>query len=133
MQQTMKTLRLCVFCALLSVSVRAGEVSEIPKGSELRAQLFDLARPSVEKLAGRPVKFQGSLKREGDWAFFYGSVVDAAGKPVLVGESESSEACALWRQSSGKWRLLQVFAGISDVAWEPWTREFGAPHELLGP
>lgn len=110
----------------------AGEPREIPKGSALRAELFDLARPSVEKQAGQTVKFHGSLKELGDWAFFSGEIVDGRGRPILLHEVGSAETCILWKKSKGGWKVLRAFAGITDVAWQPWPEEFGTPPELLG-
>lgn len=128
----MKTLWLLCFGALACASLRAGEVSEVPKGSALRSELFDLARPRAEKVAGQPVKFEGSLKRQGDWAFFSGSIVDGDGSPIAVGGAPSADTCVLWRRVSGNWKVVKALFGITDVAYISWPEELGVPHELLG-
>src|SRR5688500_16056857 len=87
---------------------------EVPVG-ELRTQLFDLARPSVEKTAGRPVKFQGSLKATKEWAFFLGEIVDEKGKTIRLGDAESGDTVALWKRKNGQWELVEVAAGITDA------------------
>jgi len=117
---------------VMASALFAGQPQEIPKDSALRTELFDLARPAVEEQAGRPVKFHGSLKKLDDWAFFKGEIVDTKGRPILLHEVGSAEACILWKRSKGGWKVLRAFAGITDVAWEPWPEEFGAPPELLG-
>lgn len=127
-----KALCTIILGALACAFTHAGEVTEVPKGSELRAQLFDIARPRIEKTAGQAVKFNGSLKRQGEWAFFSGNIVDASGVPIAVGEAESSDACVLWRKVSDKWRVVQALVGITDVAWLPWPEKYGAPQELFG-
>ena len=64
-------------CILISsLSIIHASSQEIPKGSKLRAQLFDLARPTIEKQAGQAVKFAGSQRRLGEWAFFIGQIVN---------------------------------------------------------
>lgn len=106
--------------------------AEIPKNSALRAQLFDLARPKVEKQVGQPAKFHGSLKKLGDWAFFQGEIVDAKGNPIVLPVAESAEACVLWKKNKDGWKLVQAYTGITDVAWQPWPEEYGVPAKLLG-
>lgn len=107
------------------------QVEEIPRGSTLRAQLFDLARPEAEKAAGQPVKFAGSMKRLGDWVFFSGELVDAQGRPVIIRDL-ASDTLALWKRVNGRWKVLDVGAGVTDAYhYDFWTREFGAPMELL--
>jgi hypothetical protein len=106
-------------------------VEEVAGGSALRAQLFDLARPEVEKAAGQPVKFSGSMKRLGDWVYFSGEVVDARGRPVAV-HNLAPDTLVLWKRVNGQWKVLDVGAGITDAYhYEVWPRDFGAPLELL--
>jgi hypothetical protein len=108
-----------------------GRIEEVPRGSKLRAQLFDLARPEAEKTAGQPVKFEGSMKRMGDWVFFSGNVVDRDGRPIPV-HGVASDTVALWRREKDRWRVLDVGAGASDAYhYYVWPEKFGAPVELL--
>ena len=107
------------------------QVEEIPRGSALRAQLFDLARPAAVKAAGQQVKFAGSMKRLGDWVYFSGELVDDRGRPVSV-RNLSPEALALWKRVNGEWKVLDVGAGVTDAYhYYVWPREFGTPMELL--
>ena len=126
----MKTLLL--LAAVLTSTALAGP-KEVPRGSELRDQLFDLARPEVEEIAGQAVKFSGSMKQLNGWAFFQGRIVDAGGGPILVGESQSADVALLWCDARNGWEVVRCVVGITDVAWASWPDEVGAPSELLFP
>lgn len=104
--------------------------TEIPPG-KLRSALFDLARPSIEAEAGEEVKFQGSLKRVGDWAFFRGVIVDPSGREIKVGEAESADTCALWRKAATGWDLIQAATGFTDVIYLDFADKYGAPAALF--
>ncbi len=117
---------------LLATSALAGP-REIPKGSELRASLFDIARSSVEREAGQPVKFAGSLKQLGDWAFFSGTIVNGSGNPIRVGEARSSDTALLWKIVDSEWQLIAYAVGITDVAYASWPDDYGAPQALVLP
>jgi hypothetical protein len=127
----MKTLIL-LLAAVLTSTALAGP-KEVPRGSELRDQLFDLARPEVEDIAGQPVKFSGSMKQLNGWAFFQGQIVNSGGGAILVGESQSADTALLWRDSRNGWEVVRCVVGITDVAWASWPDEVGAPTELLFP
>ena len=118
-------------CILISsLSIIHASSQEIPKGSKLRAQLFDLARPTIEKQAGKAVKFAGSQRRLGEWAFFIGQIVNAKGGPIYV--YDSPETLLLWKQVNGTWTFLTGEAGANEPfhLWE-WPAKYGAPKELF--
>ena len=48
--------------SLSGISLAEKEIREIPAASPLRKQLFEMARPAIQNMAGKSVKFQGSLK-----------------------------------------------------------------------
>ena len=105
--------------------------SEVPKGSELRALLFDIARSQAEKIAGQKIKFHGSLKRLGEWAYFGGFLVDSDGRQIAVDEL-SSYCLVLWHREGGAWRVLDFGAGANEpYHLEEWPRKFGTPRALL--
>jgi hypothetical protein len=117
------------------VSAPGGQASsalptEVPKGSKLRAALFDLARQTIEGQARQPVKFAGSLKQLNEWAFFIGQIVNAKGAPVYV--LDSAETLLLWKQENGEWRFLAGETGCNEPfhLWE-WPEKFGTPKELF--
>lgn len=123
---------LVFFSLCIAASAFAGP-KEVPRGSDLRNYLFELARAPVAKVAGRPVKFAGPLKQMDGWAFFNGTIVDESGNKILIGEAESADTVVLWKLSNGEWDLVAFATGITDVAWEPWPRKYGAPMALLFP
>lgn len=128
----MKPLLLLLFCFCLVASAQAAP-QEVPKGSDLRAELFDLARPKIEKMAGRSVRFAGSLRQLNGWAFFQGAVVDENGANIRVGEGESPDTAILWKQKDGEWVLVKAVAGFTDVIYLDWPSVYGAPKALLFP
>jgi len=127
----MKTL-LVVLSLCFATSAFAAP-KEVPKGAELRAALFDLARSNVEHEAGQPVKFAGSLQRLGDWAFFNGTIVNAQGNQIRVGPGESADTAILWKIVEGEWQMITHAVGITDVAYASWPDQYGAPTELIFP
>ncbi len=105
--------------------------AEVPKGSELRARLFDVARSQAEKIAGQKIKFHGSLTRLGDWAYFGGFLVDTKGRQIQVDEL-SPYCLVLWQREGGAWRVLDFGAGVNEpYHLEEWPRKFGTPLELI--
>lgn len=128
----MKTLQLIALAFVLVVgSAFAQKIEEIPKGSDLRAMLFDIARPEIQRQAGKRVLFNGSLKRMGGWAFFRGNVVDKNGKPVLVGPGESSDTAVLWERVNDEWVMMKCEVGFTDVIYLNWSEDTDVPQALL--
>lgn len=128
----MKILRLLI-AALLLFAPGLPAAEEVPPGSALRKTLFQSIRPQAEKLAGGEVKFFGSLRRQDNWAFFLGTLVDSQGRAVLLGEVESSDAMALWKKEGGEWRIITFAAGFTDVFYLDYPQKYGVPAQLLFP
>jgi hypothetical protein len=125
----MKQLLIQVAALFACLNVACASPQEIPKGSKLRAELFDLARPTIEKQAGQPVKFAGSLRQFEGWAFFAGRVVDEKGGTIEF--DGVSDTLVIWKETHGSWQLLEASAGVSDMSFhEKWLQE-GAPRQLL--
>ena len=102
--------------------------SEVPKGSKLRAQLFNQLRKTVPE----KTRFHGSMKAYRNWAFFSGDSVDQKGKPLVAKGWISSDTCALWLRTASGWVLVDSSAGHSDAFFVIWPEKYGVPHELLG-
>ena len=125
----MKTLLTALAITTLALHAALAAPQENPKGSKLRAQLFDLARPTIEKQAGQAVKFAGSLKQLDGWAFFSGRVVDTKGATIEF--DRISDTFLIWKEIQSSWKLLEASAGVSDMGFhEKWLLE-GAPRQLL--
>jgi len=84
-------------------------------------------------MAGRSVKFAGSLQQLGGYAFFKGRIVDKSGKTIFVGDHESGDTVILWKKAGGRWEVVTYDVGITDVSWARWPELYGAPEELLFP
>ena len=128
----MRSLFLSTLLFCLTTGANAAP-KEVPKGSELRAGLFDLARTNVEHEAGQAVKFAGSLKQLGDWAFFLGTVVDESGAGIPVGEGDSADTAILWKIVDSEWQMITHAVGITDVAYASWPDDYGVPEALIFP
>lgn len=111
----------------------ASAQEEVAKGSQLRKELFALARPKIEAAAGRSVLFEGAMKRLGNWAFFSGTIVTDAGQPIRLGPAESAETALLWSLKMGVWSLREAEVGFTDVIYLDWCEKHGFPRALTGP
>jgi hypothetical protein len=129
----MPYLRVLLAALLLCTTHQAGTAEVLPPGSPLRAELFDSIRPRAEKLAGKPVKFTGTMRREGSWVFFLGELVDKKGASILIGEAESSDAMGLWKNEDGHWRVVEFHAGFTDVFFVDYPEKYGLPKDLFFP
>ena len=109
----------------------ATEPVEIERDNALRKELFSLARPKIEKKAGKPVLFNGSMKGYRNWALFQGSVEDKNGVAIDFGEFESDAAVALFLKTINGWVLVDAEAGHTDVFYELWIEIYGMPKKLL--
>jgi len=125
----MKPLLLLLTICLAATAQAASR--EVPKGSDLRSYLFEVARPGVEQEAGKRVKFAGSLKQLDGRAFFNGSIVDGAGNKILAGDFESADTVVLWKQSGETWRVVAYIVGMTDVGYAGWSGKYGAPEALF--
>lgn len=129
----MSTLRLLLTLTILCAAHPASAAEVVPPGTPLRAELFDLIRPRAEKLTGKPVKFSGSMRRAGDWVFFLGQIVDKKGSSILIGDAESSDAMALWKKESDRWRVIEFHAGFTDVFFVDYPEKYRLPKDLFFP
>ena len=100
----MKTLLTALAITTFALHAALAAPQEIPKGSKLRAQLFDLDHPTIEKQVGQAVKFAGSQRQLGEWPFFNGQIVNEKGAPILIGDS--AETLLLWKQETTRWACL---------------------------
>ncbi len=116
---------------LASSAVAAPE--DVPAHSRLGTKLLNLALVPIEHEVGQPVKFDGSLTRMGEWAFFAGTIVDAEGDGIPAGRGQTANTAILWRRIAGKWQLIVWALGMTDAAYSVWTDRFGAPVGLLFP
>lgn len=118
---------------------------EIAVGDPLRKPLLDGLRPTIERDLGQPVKFVvRSLRTMDGWAFAEVTPQTPAGRPIDLGRTRYAEAAregmmdgdtvhALLHRERGTWVVKAFAIGPTDVAWDGWDTEFGAPRALLFP
>jgi hypothetical protein len=110
-------------------------------GSAERTAVLDAARVPMERDLGQAIIFQvKTLRVTPEWAFLHGIPKRADGKPVDYSKSIyaqiaddgafSGEAAVLLAREGTGWRLVTYSVGFSDVVWDSWDEEFGAPSWL---
>lgn len=120
------------FVVLSGISLAQTEIREIAAASPLRKQLFEMARPAIQIMANQPVKFRGSLKETGIWAFFLGQTVDEKGGLITHPDSGSADTCILWKKESKGWSVIDCNHGFTDVFYANWPERYGVSADLLG-
>jgi hypothetical protein len=113
------------------------------RGSPERAAIMDGLRAAVAEEIGVTLRFEvNDLRVLNGWAFADvkpidprgGERYDFAGTPL---EDEWKDGMmddgiyALLRLRNGRWTAVEVVIGPTDVAWESWDDEFGAPSRLF--
>lgn len=130
-----------LFCVMTALAV--GQKPTTPKqGSADRKALMEVLRAPVEKELKQKVIFQvDHLKVQGNWAFMTGKPRTATGKPIDYKKTSYREAleagafddwiCALWKKQGKKWKLVRYAIGATDVVWDGWYQELGAPKSIF--
>ncbi|MDX2309272.1 MAG: hypothetical protein NW216_13610 [Hyphomicrobium sp.] len=127
------------------VSARAANAVWTPKqGSDERKIVLNAARVPIEKDLGQPIVFEiKSLRVSDEWAFVYGKPKRESGGEVdwrksiyaddVKDDSFSRLAAVLLARDGQGWRVITYSVGFSDVVWQSWDEEFGAPAWLWPP
>jgi len=102
--------------------------AEIPGGSKLRSELFDLLRTK----SSPATQFSGSIKSFRNWAFFLGRTVDRSGNSLKNPPHGNDDAVALWLRTQDGWIVVAHSFGHSDAFFVLWSEQYGVPRELLG-
>lgn len=113
------------------------------RGSAERTAILDRLRQAVAREIGVSLRFEvRDLRVLNGWAFADvrpinprgGGPYDYAGTPL---EEEWREGLmddgiyALLRLRSGRWNAVEVVIGPTDVSWEEWDDQHGAPSRLF--
>ncbi len=114
-----------------------------PIDADTRAAIVDSARaPAVAEL-GKPVLLRvAHLKASGDWAFLRADMQGPGGAPIDYAGTPLAEAArngavspvyaALLRREGGAWQVVAHAVGPTDVAWDGWAGQYGAPRDIFG-
>ena len=129
---------------LLVISMNVSALSPHPvksDESDYRA-ILTLATGSVEKHLGKPATLDvHQLQTLEDWAFLRAQMTTPAGKPISYEGTEyadsavvggvSSTYVALLKRDRGVWKVVVDRVGPTDVIWETWSKDYGAPEALF--
>lgn len=110
---------------------------------QTRRAILDSARAPAAEALGKPVLFRvAHLGVSGDWAFLRADMEGPGGQPIdyrgtsLSGAANhgamSSVYVALLRRKGAEWIVVVKAIGPSDVAWETWPKDHGAPKDIFG-
>ena len=118
-------------------------VRQIGVNDPLRRPVLDGLRPAIEADLGQPVQFVvQSLKTQGGWAFAIVRPQQPNGREIDFRRTRYGEymdggiwdgptTYALLRNTGGRWRTVDFVIGPTDVAWEGWPQEHGAPRAIF--
>ncbi|MDV3455954.1 hypothetical protein RZN05_03095 [Sphingomonas sp. HF-S4] len=126
----------------LIVAVAAASEPGAMIDQDARTALIEAARAPAAKELGKAPKFKvDSLRHEDDWAFLLATMQEADGKPFDYRGTPLAEAAgegfvsrtyaALLRKRGAGWEVVANAIGPSDVAWEGWAKQYGAPAGLF--
>jgi hypothetical protein len=131
---------LCV----LAMSGAAQKKPTTPKpGSPERKAIMDALRVPVEKDLKQKVLFKvDTLRVLNGWAFLGGMPLQKNGKNIdyrktkyrdaLEADAFDDSIYALLKKGAKGWSVKAFVIGPTDVAWEGWDKEFGAPRAIFG-
>ena len=113
-------------------------------GSTERQEVLDAVRGPLQEKLGKPVQFVVQQLRVGDdWAFLSAHMRDADGAALDYTGTSYAEAAsqgvmsktyaALLQRVGGRWQLRAEAIGPTDLAWQAWPQQHGAPVELFQP
>jgi hypothetical protein len=140
---------LCLAAPSGSISTAATAASpaaarDVGAADPLRKVLLDTLRPTIERdLSQKKLVFVvRTLRTQGDWAFADVAPRTPAGRPVdfrktrhaerlRLGMLDDDTVFALLKRSGGRWKVVTFAVGPTDVAWDGWDEEFGAPRTLF--
>ncbi len=129
--------------ASLMTATSAQEALRTPATTSAEAQA--ILRPATTDLVsalGKPAQLEvSSLRVSGEWAFLYASIQTPGGQPIDYKGTPFAEAAeagmksrsyaALLRGHGTEWKLAASAVGPTDVAWQPWAAQYGAPAAIF--
>ena len=120
----------------------AGKVYTPGRGDPDRKAILDAIRPRIEAEMRGPVEFVVRILNVKDgWAFAVLDPQRPGGKKINpydtihAADAEYMDGLtvyALTRKSGGRWGLIDSVTGPTDVAYEPWPDQYGAPRAIFG-
>lgn len=128
--------------ALWAGVVSAADFITPPRGSAERSAILDAVRVPVEKDLGPRVVFVIRTLRMGEgWAFLSAEPQRPSGAPIdyrltpyaddVAADIFGGEVAALLQWQDGAWVVRALSIGHTDVVWDTWDQDFGAPRALF--
>lgn len=129
--------------ASLMTATSAQEAPRTPATTSAEAQA--ILKPATADLVGalgKPARLEvNGLRVSGEWAFLHAAIQTPGGQPIDYKGTPFAEAAAaggmsksyaaLLRGHGTEWKLVKSALGPTDVAWQPWATEFGAPAAIF--
>ncbi|MEO1206667.1 MAG: hypothetical protein AAFV45_10065 [Pseudomonadota bacterium] len=126
-----------------SFTAQSGSFVTPEKGSTERAAIMNAVRVPVEKALSPKVVFVVDQLFTGEgWAFLSGRPQRPSGAAIdyrLTPYAEDYAAglfddgvAALLAWQDGRWQVRALSIGHTDVVWETWPQDFGAPPGVFG-
>lgn len=130
------------FALFLAGSVFSQTVYTPEIGSAERKAILDVLRVPVERQLKQKIVFVADdFKVQGNWAFVGGRPQGPnGGEPDYRGtvyyEAKDQGAFdnnffALFKKTSGKWRLVKYMIGCTDVCYSDWWNRYKAPKAIF--
>ncbi|PLW76221.1 hypothetical protein [Cohaesibacter celericrescens] len=126
---------------VVNSALAAGDSYTPQRGSAERKAILDAVRPSVEADLLKPIEFVvTSMKVANNWAFVVVEPQRPGGRPIDIRKTpvaadadffDGFTTYALVNYNGSRWISKAVVIGPTDVAWEPWAEQFGAPSHLM--
>ena len=132
---------LCVTLLLTLVGIipaKCGPLVHPARGSAERKAILDTIRPQAQGKLGGAVEFVVKEMRVQDGFCFTVLEPQRPGGGKIANtfaEAESMDGLtiyALLRKTGNGWSVLAYVIGPTDVAYEPWPEEYGAPRSIFG-
>lgn len=127
--------------AIFQSPVLAGEFYSPERNTPMRESIMDAAREPIEGAIGPPVIFEVEhVRTNGQWAFLHavpkrpdGRNIDYSGtiyQEAIDADAFGGTAAILLKRQGDDWAVVTWGLGFSDVIWDSWDEEFGAPEAL---
>jgi len=104
--------------------------------------ILSLAYTAIDRNLGKPATLDvRQLQALGDWAFLRAYMTGPHGESISYeGTAYADSAAAggvsqtyvaLLRQQQSSWKIVVDRIGPTDVIWETWSKDYGAPSALF--
>ena len=135
----MRAILFSVCCAIaFATTARAAPPTEPTRGSKLRTEMLDAARPFFEAATHGSVRFVVKrLNVTEDWAFGSVEVQRPDGGTIDQQESEPNHKDAYFllarsiRRAGNHWTLVEATMAQTDAARDAWKQAYHLPAELF--